>query len=205
MSSVCLIFRICLPCPSFACNIQIVWHRFSFHKRCKTILGSPTSPSLKVGNTQKFDGESPSQPNTHVHKARVTKPPPPPSFGSHIYDDTNDDNLQHCCQLEKKRDVNSPGGAGEVIINILYYFKSIQGSITQPLTTWTIVAHRRLVVIQLPIRAADVCSRLLDGKWSQRPGRLLTEPVHNHILRVEHDDLRKHIQGVFLLVRPKND
>ena len=91
-----------------------MWHRFSFHKTVQNNLGSPTHPSLKVGNTQKFDGESPSQPNTDVHKARVTKSPQPISPGSHIYDDTNDDNLQHCCQLEKKRDVNSPGGAGEV-------------------------------------------------------------------------------------------
>ena len=115
---VCLIFRICLPNPCFFAIYRLCGIDFLFIKRCKTIWAAPTSPSLKVGNTQKFDGESPSQPNTDVHKARVTKSPQPISPGSHIYDDTNDANLQHCCQLEKKRDVNSPGGAGEVIINI---------------------------------------------------------------------------------------
>ena len=100
-----------------------MWHRFSFHEKVQNNLGTPTPLSLKVGNTQKFDGQSPSQPNTDVHKARVTKSPPPTSSGGHIYDDTNDANLQHCCQLEKKRDANSPGGAGEVISSIHYIVK----------------------------------------------------------------------------------
>ena len=59
---------------------------------------------------------------------------------------------------------------------ILFYFKSIQGPITQSLTTWTIIVQWLNVLIRLPLRAADVCSRLLDGKWSQRPGSFLAKP-----------------------------
>ena len=123
---VCLIFRICLPNPCFFAiyTDYVDGIDFLFIKRCKTIWAAPPThplPFPQSGQYPRFDGESPSQPNTDVHKARLTKSPSPTSAGSHIYDDTNDANLQHCCQLEKKRDVNSPGGAGEVIINISYY------------------------------------------------------------------------------------
>ena len=116
MSSVCLIFRICLSNPAIY-KLRVI--NF-FYIKLQNNLSSPNPPLTH--NIQKFNGDPPSQPNHDVHKARVTKSPPT-SPGSHIYDDTDDDNLQHCCQLEKKRDANSPGGAGEVISSIHYIVK----------------------------------------------------------------------------------